>query len=83
MLSFELRKSRNFDSDLAPVSRSLSWGRQDAYPTRKISILWDGRPARPENGIATARAVMTPGAGHALSHPVDNQTGRVACEFDF
>jgi hypothetical protein len=40
----------NFYSDLAPVSTSLSRGRQDAYPTIKISTLWDGRPARPENG---------------------------------
>jgi hypothetical protein len=33
--------------------------------------------------IATAKAVRTLGVEHTLWHRVDNQTGRVACEFDF
>ncbi len=33
--------------------------------------------------IATAKAVRTLGVEHTQWHLVDNQTGRVACEFDF
>ena len=35
-----------------------------------------------ERNIATAKAVRTLGVEHTQWHLVDNQTGRVACEFD-
>jgi len=47
-----------------------------------VRILSQPEPS-PRLFIATAGAVRTLGVGHAPSHRVDNQTGRVACESDF
>jgi len=49
----------------------------------KITYYQMAQPLILRGNIAAARAVRTLGVGHAPSHRVDNQTGRVVCEFDF
>ena len=39
------------NSNFAPISLNVSQGSIDDYPTKKISLLGDGRPARPENDL--------------------------------
>ena len=49
-------KKEGLHPDWVSVSRNLFWGRLSALPHKKnFYALWDGRPARPENGARSER----------------------------